>query len=140
LRLITALCGSILVALALTGCGGGSDVTQNPLATAPDTAPVTSPGTTSPGSSTPVTATAKLSWVAPTQNSNGSALTNLAGYNIYYGTDSGALTQTAQVANPAALGYVLNGLVTGTTWYFAVTSYTSSGEESARSSITRKTT
>jgi hypothetical protein len=134
LRLITGVCVPILVSLALTGCGGGSGVTQNP-ATAPDTAPGTSPGP-----STPVTATAKLSWVAPTQNSNGSSLTNLAGYNIYYGTDSAALTQTVHVANPAALGYVVNGLATGTTWYFAVTSYSSSGEESSPSSVAHKTT
>ena len=84
--------------------------------------------------------TAKLTWVAPTQNSNGSSLTNLAGYNIYYGTNAAALTQTIQVANPAALSYVVSGLATGTTWYFTVTSYTSSGEESSRSPIASKTT
>ena len=84
---------------------------------------------------TPGMGTARLSWVAPTQNSDGSALTNLAGYNIYYGTDSSALTQTIQVANAAALSYIVSGLATGTTWYFAVTSYTTGGQESAPSAI-----
>ncbi len=93
--------------------------------------------TTTPPSAT---ASASLSWVAPTKNSDGTPLTNLAGYNIYYGTDSAALTQTIQVANPAALGHVVSGLATGTTWYFAVTSYTSAGEESSRSAISSKTT
>jgi hypothetical protein len=98
---------------------------------------ITVTGTT--GTTTPATGNATLSWVPPTQNSDGTALTNLAGFNIYYGTDSSALTQTIQVANPAALGYVITGLATGTTWYFAVTAYTSSGEESAHSAISSKT-
>ncbi len=88
---------------------------------------------------TAATGTATVSWVAPTQNSDGSPLTNLAGYNIYYGTDASAMTQTIQVANAAALKYVVTGLATGTTWYFAVTSYTSSGQESARSPTSSKT-
>ncbi len=92
------------------------------------------------GVTTPTgTASAKLSWVAPTLNSDGTPLTNLAGYNIYYGTDSSALTQAIQVANASALSYVVSGLATGTTWYFTVTSYTTSGEESPRSAILSKT-
>jgi hypothetical protein len=79
-----------------------------------------------------------LSWVAPTSNSDGSALTNLAGYNIYYGTEPGALTQTIQVGSAAALSYVVTGLTSGTTWYFSVTSYTAAGQESAPSSVTSK--
>ncbi len=134
-----------LVSLALAGCGG-SDVAVNSLATANDTAPSSgsvssgSGGTGTTGSTTPVTASAALSWVAPTRNSDGSQLTNLAGYNVYYGTDPSALTQTIQVANASALGYVVTGLATHTTWYFAVTSYTSAGEESAPSVVTSKTT
>src|SRR5690348_9234476 len=105
LRLIRAVWAlPALVSLALAGCGG-SDVAVNSPATANDTAPSTgstsSGGTGSTGSTAPVTATAALSWVAPTQNSDGSQLTNLAGYNIYYGTDPSALTQTIQVANAA---------------------------------------
>ncbi len=88
---------------------------------------------------TPATGSATLSWVAPTQNSDGTPLTNLAGYNIYYGTDSAALTQTVQVTNPAALSYAITGLAKGTTWYFAVTSYTTAGQESARSQLSSKT-
>jgi len=141
LRLIRAVWAlPALASLALAGCGG-SDVAVNSLATANDTAPSTgSGGTGTTGSTTPVTATAALSWNAPTQNSDGSPLTNLAGYNIYYGTDPSALTQTIQVANATALSYTVTGLATKTTWYFTVTSYTSAGEESAPSSVTSKTT
>lgn len=133
MRLIRAVWAlPALVSLALAGCGG-SDVAVNSPATANATGPTT-------GSTAPVTASAALSWVAPTLNSDGSQLTNLAGYNIYYGTDPSALTETIQVANAAALSYTVTGLATHTTWYFMVTSYTSAGEESAPSSVTSKTT
>ncbi len=141
MRLIRAVWAILaLVSLTLTGCGG-SDVAVNSPVTANDTAP-TPAGTPSgsTGSTAPVTATASISWVAPTENTDGSKLTDLAGYTIYYGTESSALTQTVQVANPAALGYVVTGLAKGTTWYFQVTSYSSAGEESPPSAITSKTT
>ena len=148
MRLIRAVWAlPALVSLALAGCGGSDVAVNSP--TANDTAPSNgSSGSTGSGgtgsggtgSTAPVTATAALSWVAPTQNSDGSQLTNLAGYNIYYGTDPSALTETIQVANAGALSYTVTGLATHTTWYFTVTSYTSAGEESARSSVTSKTT
>jgi hypothetical protein len=88
---------------------------------------------------TPVTpGTATVSWVAPTENVNGTALTDLAGYNVYYGTNSASLNQKAPVSNAGATAYTVNGLTTGT-WYFAVTSYTSGGVESARSPLSSKT-
>jgi hypothetical protein len=89
---------------------------------------------------TPTTGTATVSWAAPTANTNGSALTNLAGYKVYYGTDAASLTteQVVEVANPATLNYVLTGLGSGT-WYFAVASYSASGEESALSAVSSKT-
>jgi hypothetical protein len=94
--------------------------------------------TATPATPTPTTGTATVSWVAPTQNSNGTALTNLAGYNVYYGTDSASLSQKAEVSNAGATDYAVSGLTSGT-WYFAVTSYTSDGVESARSPLSSKT-
>src|SRR4029453_5899928 len=43
---------------------------------------------------------ATLSWTPPTRNTDGTTLTNLPGYRIYYGTSSGSLTRTGQSANP----------------------------------------
>jgi hypothetical protein len=80
-----------------------------------------------------------VSWTPPTTNSNGSALTNLAGYKIHYGTSSNSLNQTLQVANPGLTSYVLNTLSGGATWYFGITAYTSTGAESALSNIGSKT-
>ena len=82
--------------------------------------------------------TADVSWTPPTPNTDGSALTNLAGYNIYYGTSPNALSQQVQVSNVGVTNYVISGLTTGT-WYFAVTAYTSTGTESALSNIASKT-
>lgn len=96
--------------------------------------------TNTAGTSSPGTGTAKVSWVAPTENSNGTALTNLAGYTVYYGTNASTLSssQSVQVSNPAALSYTVTGLSSGT-WYFAVASYTTSGQASALSMISSKT-
>jgi hypothetical protein len=84
--------------------------------------------------------TATVKWVAPTENSDGTALTNLAGYTVYYGTDASTLTQaqSVQVSNPATLSYTVSGLTSGT-WYFAVASYTTSGQASTLSTVSSKT-
>ncbi len=84
------------------------------------------------------TGSADVSWTPPTTNTNGSTLTNLAGYTIYYGTSATALTQTVQVANIGVTNYVISGLTSGT-WYFAVTAYTNAGAQSALSNIASKT-
>lgn len=84
------------------------------------------------------TGSAALSWRAPTQNTDGSALTNLAGYRIYYGTSSGALTQTIQIANPSTTSHIVEHLGAGT-YYFAVRAYTTAGQESGNSNVASKT-
>ena len=82
--------------------------------------------------------TATVNWTPPIDNTNGSVITNLAGYNIHYGTTSANLTQTIQVTNTGLTSYTLSNLTSGT-WYFAVTAYTSGGTESALSNLASKT-
>jgi hypothetical protein len=96
--------------------------------------------TTSGGGSgtTTTTGTASVSWDAPTQDTNGAALTDLAGYTIHYGTSASTLTQTIQVPNPSATSYVVNNLSAGT-YYFAVAAYTTTGTVSAQSAVHSKT-
>jgi hypothetical protein len=60
---------------------------------------------------------------------------DLGGYEIYYGTDANALTNTIVISNPGDLIYVVDGLSVGRTYYFAVATLTSNGEESARSNV-----
>ena len=56
----------------------------------------------------------------------------VAGYNIYYGGASGNYTNTLSVGN--ATNATITGLAQGTTYYFAATTYDSSGMESQFSS------
>ena len=80
---------------------------------------------------------ATVNWTPPTSNSDGSTLTNLAGYRIHYGTASNSLTQSVQVANVGLTSYTLTNL-TGGAWYFGVSAYTSGGQESALSTVVSK--
>jgi hypothetical protein len=80
---------------------------------------------------------ASLSWTPPTRNTDGSTLTNLAGYRITYGTSASALSKTITVSNPGISSYVVDSLASGT-WYFAIKAYTSTGTESSTSSVASK--
>lgn len=93
---------------------------------------VTAPSTGSTGGS------ATLSWTVPTQNTDGSPLTNLAGYHIYYGTSAASLSNMVAVASPGATSYTLSKL-SAATWYFGIKSYTTSGVESVLSNVGSKT-
>ena len=76
-----------------------------------------------------------LTWNAPTTNSDGSPLTDLAGYNLYYGTSSGNYTNTIRVGN--ATTYILN--LSAGSYYFVATAYNSLGVESSESNQVVKT-
>lgn len=95
----------------------------------------TSGGGTSGGGTT---GTAKLTWTAPTTNTNGSGLTDLAGYHIYYGNSPSAMTKVITLSSPATTSYTVSSLASGT-WYFAVNAYTTGGVESALSNTGSKT-
>jgi hypothetical protein len=79
-----------------------------------------------------------LSWAAPTQNTDGSVLTDLAGYYLYYGTGGGQATQVMQLSDPNQTSIELSGLSQGT-WYFAAMAYNSSGATSGMSSVVSAT-
>lgn len=146
--------------LALSACGGGtgsssagapaaqsapssnSSVTSDGSGAAPaggsTTDPGTSTGTASPsptGSNPPTASTGNvtINWNPPTENTDGTALTDLAGFKIHYGTASKKYTRTITVSNPGLATYVIADLSPGT-YYFAVTAYSSAGTESPLSS------
>ena len=62
-----------------------------------------------------------LSW-------NASTSTNVAGYNLYYGTASGNYTSKISAGNVTAI--TISNLVPGVTYYFAATAYDANGNES----------
>jgi len=72
------------------------------------------------------TGTASLSWVPPTERRDGSALTNLAGYGIAYGSNSREYDQHITIDNPGITTYLVEGLSDGT-WYFSVFAYDADG-------------
>lgn len=75
---------------------------------------------------------ATLSWAAPTTRTDGSALTNLSGFKIYYGRMSGTYDYTVDITSPGVLTYVVEGLVAGE-WFFALSAYDSDDLESNHS-------
>lgn len=81
---------------------------------------------------------ATLSWTPPTQKTDGSPLTDLAGYKIYWGTSKGNYTHSATLSNPGLTSYVIDQL-TPATWYFVATAFDSSGVESSFSNAASKT-
>ena len=108
------------------------------------TTAVASNNKTSTNSSTPAksnslsTGTATVDWMPPTENTDGSVLSDLAGYTVYYGSSPSNLTQSVKITNPGLTAYTLSNLSSGT-WYFAVTSYSSAGTESTRSGVVSAT-
>jgi hypothetical protein len=90
------------------------------------------------GSAAATLAAAHLSWTAPTLNENGTDLTNLAGYNVYYGTSPTTMTSLATVSDPAAVSYTVGNLAHGT-WYFSISAYNSDGQTSGPSTTATAT-
>jgi hypothetical protein len=79
----------------------------------------------------PSTAVAKavtLEWQAPTENTDGSALADLKGYEIHYGTESQSYSQAITVSNPSITRYVVDSLAPGK-YYFAITALNGSGHQ-----------
>jgi hypothetical protein len=83
---------------------------------------------------TPVT----LSWVPPTQNVDGTTLTNLTGYKVFYGKASGQYPYSVSIGSPSITSAVIENLVPAT-WYFAIKAITASGTQSDFSKQISKT-
>lgn len=70
-----------------------------------------------------------ISWTPPTANEDGTPLTDLAGYRIYYGTAPGDYGEVIELSSPGVTSYVIDGLAPGT-YYLAMTSFNSAALES----------
>jgi fibronectin type 3 domain-containing protein len=126
---------ALTATLTLAGCEGdgtSSDSTASIQSVAAQTP--TSPPSSAP-LPTPSTSNVTLSWMAPTENTNGSALTDLGGYKIYYGTSPKELNKLVALSNPGLQTYVIDGLAVGVMYYFAVTATATDGTESAQSAV-----
>jgi hypothetical protein len=81
---------------------------------------------------------ATINWVAPTQNTDNSALTNLKGFKVVYGTSATNLNLSQSVSDPAARSMTIAALGSGT-WYFAVRAVNTSNVESDNSTVVSRT-
>lgn len=125
------LCAVVALGLALSACGGGPGGAGGAATSqaAADSGASASANTASTSGSGAIT----LNWTPPTENTDGTPLTNLAGYDIHYGTESGDYTQSIPVDNPGLATYVVDNLTPGT-YYFTVSAVNSMGTESPVSS------
>ena len=76
----------------------------------------------------------ELTWTAPTLNEDGTALTDLDGYFIYWGTTLGVYTESVRIDNESLTTYVIENLDPGT-YYFVATAFNTAGEESQYSGV-----
>jgi len=82
--------------------------------------------------------TATLRWTAPTENEDGTPLTNLAGFRVFVGASPSSLARVAELASAGASSYGVTGLASGT-HYFSVRAYNNVGVESNPSPAVSKT-
>ena len=84
------------------------------------------------------TGSATVGWTPPTQNTDGTALLNLAGYHIYYGTSLTVMDNVVTITTVGITTHMIDNLMPGT-WYFTVKAFTTDGTESSASNMASKT-
>jgi len=110
---IIILIFSLAILTTISGCGNGSSSNN------------------SSASETRYSGSVSLSWYAPTRNEDGTPLTDLGGYKIYYGTSSHNYTSHVNVG--LLTSCTISNLPDGM-YYFALVAYDRSGNESDYSS------
>jgi hypothetical protein len=78
------------------------------------------------------TGSVTLSWTPPTENTDGSALTNLSGYRLYWRSNAGTVTGSATISNPSVTTYLMENLASGT-YLVVATAFNTAGVESENS-------
>src|SRR5688572_7173384 len=86
----------------------------------------------------PATRSVTLSWQAPTQNEDGTPLTDLTGYEVHYGQFAGQYSETVSLPSAALTSVTIEDL-TPATWYFAVKAVNAAGAQSSFSNEAWKT-
>lgn len=110
----------LILLLPLMACNGGGGGSGSP----------GSGGSGSPGLNEPY-----LSWLAPSEREDGTglSLTEIAGYRVYYGENSGEYTNFIDIHDRTMVQMALASIPSGT-YYVAVTAIDTEGRESALSS------
>ena len=119
--------------LAVVACGS-----TGAYPTAPTAMPEGTTTTTSGSGTTTTTGSATLSWTPVTQNTDGTPLTDLAGYKVHYGASPTVMSLVVELTDPTETSYIVANLPSGT-WYFTVAAYTSGGIDGLLSNVAEKT-
>jgi hypothetical protein len=85
----------------------------------------------------PAAGSATLRWSKPKQNTDGSPLTNLAGYVIRYGKSAAALNSQISIGSPDSTDVEISNLAAGN-WYFEVAAINTANVESQFSALASK--
>ena len=122
--------GTYSATVAVTAYQGGSVSIPVSVTLTPATTTSSSTSTPTTSTSTPTTSTtALLNWSPPSTGT-------VSGYNVYVGTASGVYGAPINVGNVTS--YTVPNLGIGSTYYFVVTDYNSSGVESLPSNEVSK--
>lgn len=134
---------AVIMGAGLAACGGSTGSASS--ASSPSSVGSVSSASTGNGltssvaaagsTSTPTSKSVTLSWNAPTQNSNGTSLTNLAGYTLHYGTSSEDYTGSIEITSPTQTSYLVSdSSFPPGTYYFAISAYNAQQVSSSLSS------
>lgn len=78
----------------------------------------------------PTVRSVRISWQPPLTNTDGSTLTDLKGYRIVYGTQTGVYTSSVPVTGTGLATYTVDNLQSGKKYYFSMVSVNTAGTES----------
>ncbi|VAW92741.1 hypothetical protein MNBD_GAMMA23-331 [hydrothermal vent metagenome] len=139
----------ISFSLLLTACGGGGSNSSNSSVGASNSPghPATGAAQNSDQSSSSSqpeptgNAAATFAWTIPTTRESGAGLSmgEIAGYKVFYGSNSGALNTVIDVTDPYATSVNLTNLVSSTVYYFQITAYDTNSIESEKSNTVTRT-
>jgi len=122
---IAQLALAALMSATLAACGhSGSSASSAATANNPFDSSASTAAATSPTSASPSSKSITLSWSRPTQNSDGTSLTDLAGYTLHYGTSSEDYTGSIQITSATETSYVVSdSSFPPGKYYFAISAY-----------------
>ena len=122
-NILLLLVTSLTLIFVLSGCGAGDGS-------------IADYNTGDGSTTTKVLTSAKLEWDAPTTNEDGTPLTDLKGYKLYYGPSSDNYTGSIDVGDTTSveiatiIDSIYKALPTSDTVCFAITAYDTLGNES----------
>jgi hypothetical protein len=129
-RIALSFLAPIVIGVFAAGCNQSSTSSGSQPAPATSSNSQAAPAIPQPAS----TGSVALSWVAPLTNSDGTTLTNLAGYYIHYGNTTAAMNNVIHVPTAGLTIYVIDNLPKGK-YYFSISSYSAAGVESPPSPV-----